>query len=324
MANEALAWPSPPSSTDLDDGAQAYNMGVLFSIVAGTDCPGVQWRVPDTVSTPPGGTHAISIWNDDTVTRVAYKEFTPVPGGYQDILFDAPVSLSSGVNYVAAVYTVHYTFRAVSPSGVTTPSGNGVAAAGRLTAYNGGAANVGIPDGTFTATYYISPLLVTSDTTPEGQAAVGVGLAVAAVGGRTSAGAADVGLGLALDARGSATRQGVAAVGVAFALNAAGATTHAGAAAVGLNLAVAATGQAPGVAAANGVAALTLGLAVAAAGARNASGAAAVGLNLAVAAAGQGQASRGPGPWLTSANRPNVTETRHALRRIVTATQVAT
>lgn len=151
-----------PTLTDLQDGDQAYNMGMEFSLVASRLAYGVQWRVPDSVVTPPGGTHAVAIWNDDTDTRVGYKEFTPTPGVFQDVLFDAPISLSSGVNYVTAVYTLKYVFKAGSPAGLTSPSGNVVAGAGRLSTYNGGSATAPIPPDAFGSTYFVNPLIATS------------------------------------------------------------------------------------------------------------------------------------------------------------------
>lgn len=151
-----------PTLTDLQDGDQAYNMGMEFSIVASRLAYGVSWRVPDSVVTPPGGTHAVAIWNDDTNTRVGYKEFTPVPGGFQDILFDTPITVSNGINYVVSVYTMKYVFKAGAPSGLTSPSGNIVAGTGRLATYNGGAINAPIPEDSFSSTYFVSPLLGTS------------------------------------------------------------------------------------------------------------------------------------------------------------------
>jgi hypothetical protein len=136
-------------------------MGMEFSLVAAKDGYGVQWRVPDSVSTPPGGTHAAAIWNADTSTRLGYKEFVPAVATLQDILFDSLVPLTTGVNYVACIYTVHYVFKAGTPSGLTSPSGNVVGGPGRLAAYSGGAADATEPEDNFASTYHISPLIGT-------------------------------------------------------------------------------------------------------------------------------------------------------------------
>jgi hypothetical protein len=155
---EAVTWGTTPSSTDNNDGGQAYNMGVRFSVANAKQGLGIRWRVPDTVSTPPGGTHAAGLYVDGG-SRIAYQAFTPVPGGNQDILFTTPVTLSPGTWYVAGVYTVHYVFRSGSPSGLTSPSGNVVVDAGRLRTDNGGASGSGYPDQTFSTTYYVSPIV---------------------------------------------------------------------------------------------------------------------------------------------------------------------
>jgi hypothetical protein len=164
MAYEALAWAnSTPSTTDQVDGAQSYNMGTRFSLVAARNAIGVQWRVPDTLAAPGGGgIYAVAIWNIGTGVRVAYKEFTPVAGGYQDVAFDAPVALSSGTNYAASVYTLHYTFRA-SAASTTSPSGNIVSDSGLFATYNGGAAAAPIPATTSTTGFYVSPLIETTN-----------------------------------------------------------------------------------------------------------------------------------------------------------------
>lgn len=160
MGQESLVFPIEPTSPDLVDGTQAYNMGIRFTSVAVRDCYGVRWRVPDTVSMPPGGTHAVSLWSEDTLTRLAYKEFTPVAGGYQDVLFDAPVSLSSGgALYVAAVYTVHYSFSVRTVTPISSPSGNLSGDVSRLAAFNGGAQLAPFPSDQFGSPwYYVAPI----------------------------------------------------------------------------------------------------------------------------------------------------------------------
>lgn len=153
---EAIDLGDPPASTDLNDGTQAYNLGLEFDVLATVDCVGVEWRVPDTVADPQGGPHAASVW-DLTPTRLAYVEFTPVVGGKQQILFDTPVTLAPG-SYRVGVYTNHYVFTAGPPTGLDSPSGNLVVVSGRLAAYNGGAATAPIPSDSTTANFHVSPL----------------------------------------------------------------------------------------------------------------------------------------------------------------------
>jgi hypothetical protein len=302
VANEALAWPNPtPALTDNADGTQTYQMGVAFTVDADQSCVGVQWRVPDTVSPPAGGVHAAGLFNSDTNDKLGYKEFTPVPGGYQDILFDTPVDLVPGVTYAASIYTLHYVFRASNPSGVSTPSGSATATEGRLEGDNGGAATADTPSGVTTATFYISPLIAGAAAPASGDAALGLDLGVAAAGGRPSAGTANgTTLDLAVSATGGRPSTGVASVTLDLALAAQGGRPSAGTSALGLDLAIAATGARPS----GGMAALGLGLALAAAGeVPTPGGAAALGLNLVLVAAG-GERSRSDQPRILTMGPP--------------------
>lgn len=154
---ESVTWPQEPVDTDNNDGTQAYNMGIAFELVAGKNCTGVKWRVPDVVTnTPPGGSHVASIWRVSDTTRLVFKNFTPVTGGYQEILFDTPVALSAGVDYIVAIYTIHYVYRS-GTSSVISPSGNLVVQGGKLVDYNGGP-NI-YPSGSYDSWYYISPIV---------------------------------------------------------------------------------------------------------------------------------------------------------------------
>lgn len=194
MGQETITFPIEPTSTDLVDGTQAYNMGMRFSTAASRLCYGVRWRVPDSVATPPGGTHAVSIWSEDLGTRLAYQEFTPVPGGYQDVFFldglgdPAPITIdTSNSYYVAAVYTIHYVFATRTVTPVLSPSGNLSGDLGRLAAYNGGAVTAPFPADQFgTPWYYVAPIADdggVSGATPSGIAVpLALGAPVAALG----------------------------------------------------------------------------------------------------------------------------------------------
>ncbi len=153
--SEALAFPYPPTSTDLDDGGQSYGMGCVFTVSESQPCTGIRWRVPDNVSSPPGGTHVAALFVDGT--RQRFANFTPVPGGDQDIPFASSLTVNPGETLVAAVFTVHYTFRAgaaVFP--VSTPSGKATATGSRLTSTS---TSSDLPDVAGTAIFYVSPLL---------------------------------------------------------------------------------------------------------------------------------------------------------------------
>jgi hypothetical protein len=159
-AYEALAWPNPvPNLLDADDSLTRYSLGVRFKLLNAKNCVGVQWRVPTNAPSPTNSSfavgHSVSLWNGDTTVRMATKDFTPVPGGYQDILFDIPQALNTVSEYVVSVYTFHYVHRAATWN-VTSPSGNIVADAGRFVADQGPAV---FPAGNSNAWYYVSPLV---------------------------------------------------------------------------------------------------------------------------------------------------------------------
>jgi hypothetical protein len=164
MALEALVWPAEPADTDEVDGSQAYNMGVRFTVPADIPCAGVRWRVPDALATPPGGSHQASIWRTGDEAKLAAANFVPVAGGYQDVLFETPITLVTGQSYVAAVYTLHYVYRASGGIWPSTPSGSAVADEGRLRDFNGGPDVVGAFPGAPTGLmFYVSPLVGTDE-----------------------------------------------------------------------------------------------------------------------------------------------------------------
>lgn len=158
---EGLSWsPSTPASTDLNDGGTAYNMGIRFHVVAGKNCVGGRWRVPTTVASPGGSGHEISLWRVSDQARLTSKVFTPVTGGYQDVLFDTPVALTAATDYIIAVFTNHYVFTSPSPSSgwsVLSPSGNVVADQSALVVGD----TTSYPSSNFNGWYYMGPLVST-------------------------------------------------------------------------------------------------------------------------------------------------------------------
>lgn len=157
-STETLAWPSEPTLTDGNDN-ENYVMGAQFHLLQGKLCYGVRWKVPDSVENPSSGTHAVALW-DLAPLRLAYKTFTPVPGGYQDILFDTPVALlAAPVEYVVSVLTRHYSFRTPSPTSgwlVESPSLNIRHDLSKLSASSDPTT---FPGGAFSAWYYVSPIM---------------------------------------------------------------------------------------------------------------------------------------------------------------------
>lgn len=274
MAVEAIAWPQPPTSTDANDGPTAsYVMGCEFTVSEATECPGVRWPVPDSVTTPPAPAsgHYAVLWNLDGGGRLAVQAFTPIPGGDQDILFSVPVGLSPGVSYAAAVLTVHYTYRSGASFPYSTPNGVATASTGKLSSTSD-------PDdpplGNTGLVFYVSPLIGSDDGPAEGSVALGLNLAASATGAADADGSAALGLNLAVAAAGARRAQGAVTLGLNLALAGTGARDSFGATALGLDLSVSTSG------------------------ARSASGASALSLNLALAARGSdGEAGRPVAAW---------------------------
>lgn len=154
LATEAVDWLSPPSSFG-DDGP-TYNMGCSFTVQENTICYGVQWRVPDSLVAPSGGIYYAALWSHSPNEKKEQKIFTPVAGGFQDIMFDDPYLLntSESSGYIVSVLTRSYSFRAGSFP-YESPSGNVIVDSGRLAET---ADPDVIPGSTFTSVYYVSPI----------------------------------------------------------------------------------------------------------------------------------------------------------------------
>lgn len=163
MSVEGLTWPVyPPGQLDASDGAQAYNMGIKFHVLADTPCRGVRWRVPNALSDPPGG-YVAAIWTVIGETRVVFKTVTPIAGGDQDFTFDTPYLLTAGTEYVVSMYTIHYVYNStVGQPTPVSPSGNLLGDTGKLIPNNTDATQ--FPSSNQTAWYYISPLVDTPAT----------------------------------------------------------------------------------------------------------------------------------------------------------------
>lgn len=158
---ESLTWPNPvPNLTDAVDPGYTYNMGIRFHLLAARPCHGIRWRAPDTAPGPLGGPHVAAVWNPTGESRIAFKDFTAVPGDYQDILFDDPVDLAAAPQeYIASVFTAHYVHRAPTPpSGwlVESPSANVRGNMGKLSSTS---TATGFPAANFESWYYVSPLV---------------------------------------------------------------------------------------------------------------------------------------------------------------------
>lgn len=223
MADESIAWPSPPDVTDANDGSQAYNLGRDFTLTEAKPIVGVEWRVPDSLAAPGGGPHAVSLWDDATGTRLAYRTITPTPGATERYTFE-PSDYTAGevlpgqigVTYTAAVYTNHYAYRPGAAVGSTSPSGVIVAGDSQLIPYNTGAAGAPMPDVLSTANFYISPVVQLDDEpeehTTSGTARFTIGATAAVATTRTSAAQATVTLSATATAATARSTSGAAPV----------------------------------------------------------------------------------------------------------------
>lgn len=208
----------------------------------------LRWRCP---SAAPGVTPAFRIYDaggstvatvalDGAVATSAWNQGTPV----------APIALTAGT-YRMSINTTEYLARANFFSG-------GPIVRGAITGVQGRFANGIAPPGGASNSAYFVDIDFSAAGPAEGAAAVGLGLAVAAAGRRTSRAVAAVVIDLAPVAVGARRSASGVTVGLGLAVAGAGRRASAAAAAVGVNLAVAAAGARP----ARGSVALTLDLAV--------------------------------------------------------------
>jgi len=169
VLTETLTWPYQPTGVDGVDGSTYYAMGAEFALTGGVgqrDCLGIQWRAPTNTPNPglPTVNHRVMLYRKQDNSLLASKEFTPVPGQYNNVMFDSPVRLLDGFtyDYVAAVYTWHYVF--ASPPGapgtwvVKSPSNNVFHEVSRLGVSNSPPSSSSSLN-VFNSFYYVSPIV---------------------------------------------------------------------------------------------------------------------------------------------------------------------
>ena len=159
-AGEVIEWPTPPSATDQDDGA-TYDLGLEFTVTATGSWIGNEWNpTPLNNPAPGGGTFYASAWNTGGSSLTTPEPFAAPAGGVkQQVPFDTPVAVTTGVNYVAAILLAHYTFLSNAGSwDEESPSGRIQAVSGRFRVDSLG--NVDFPNSTSDNIYFISPIIV--------------------------------------------------------------------------------------------------------------------------------------------------------------------
>ena len=157
---EVIEWPNPPSNTDADDSA-TYNLGLEFTVDAAGSWIGNEWNpTPLNNPAPGGGTFYASAWNAGGSSLTTPKSFAaPGAGVKQQVIFDTPVSITTGVSYIAAILVAHYVFLGNAGSwDEVSPSGRIHANSGRFRVDNPG--NVDFPNNSSDNIYFISPIIV--------------------------------------------------------------------------------------------------------------------------------------------------------------------
>lgn len=277
MVAETLFTGQEPVTHNQYDGT-VYSLGsYITAAVAGTVTHIRRWS-PNTSSQPSGATVKGALFDWSTGTKLTPSTDGAFTSGIQDwwdyLELDPPIHVSAGAQIAPAIRTEAYASSngAATPWPITSGDLSAESGAGRFNDQDDLDPSVVFPTSAFNnAGYWVDVVFVpdSGDTPAQGQAALGLGLAVAAAG--------------------SADHQGTTDTGLALAVAASGAARHEGAVALSLGLGVAASGARDSI----GAAALGLGLDVAAAGHRLSLGAAALGLRLAVATQGRnGQSGR--------------------------------
>jgi hypothetical protein len=260
-----------PANLNNNDLPDKYSLGTRFQPAVDGQATHGEWYFPITSPSQPV---QIGIFrNSDEVLLGSTTFAGGESAGRHQVAFSPAIDLVAGVEYTVAIWSsdTYVSTSGYFASDKTSGDLYCPAVAGRFLV----SASLDFPDQSFGNANYWPDLIFVPDSDPaEGSAALGLDLAVAATGARSSSAVAALGLGLAVASSGSISAEGQAAAG--------------------LGLAVAASGARP----ASGTVALSLNLAVSASGVRSASGAAALGLNLTVSASGSnGQTGRPVKPW---------------------------
>jgi hypothetical protein len=156
FVDEAFTFPTPPTLPNNDDGARVH-LATRFALTSGSGSwIGVQVYTPS-VSLP--DMYGLA-FDDDTDSELARVQvLTPAVGTLVDFLFDTPIAVTTGVNYLAAYSSVRYA--ATGSGGVswpytTTHMSTDPGAASRFTI--GGAVG-SVPATSSSAAYHVSPII---------------------------------------------------------------------------------------------------------------------------------------------------------------------
>ncbi len=147
---------TPASGPDTD--TQRVQLGVAFSVAAGGQISGIRfYKNAENL-----GPHVVDLWSGGS--KLAEATMTnESTSGWQEASFDAPVSVSKGLTYVAS-YTAPVGRYGYTAGGLTDPVAKGplssLSSGGRYS-YGSDA-----PASATTTNYYVDPVFLPSDSTP--------------------------------------------------------------------------------------------------------------------------------------------------------------
>jgi hypothetical protein len=178
-----------PGFPDESDGAPGLTLGTVFSCSADTDCNGIWWYFP---ATTPGATVLARLYDEDSQALIASASFSasPTGGAWNLATFAAPVTLTAGNNYVAAIWTPDRYVATGNLFGSAITNGDFTAPADDPGGVRNGRFNSGgtpaYPSNTFGANGYLVDVDINASETITGVATANLGgLTAAAAGTRT-------------------------------------------------------------------------------------------------------------------------------------------
>lgn len=254
-----------------------YSLGsYITAAVAGTVTHVRRWS-PNVANQPTIPFVKGALFDYDTTAKISNATDAAFTSGIQDwwdyVELDPPVHVSAGAHIAPAILTESYvnSTGAQSPWPVTSGDLSTSTEAGRFVDQDDADPTVNFPSSSFNSgCYFVDIVFVPDggDVPAEGQAALGIGLAVASTGAAPAEGAAGVGIGLAVASEGAARAEGVVALSLALGVTSSGARESLGAAALGIGLNVVSAGERASL----GSSVLGINLAVAARGINGTSG----------------------------------------------------
>lgn len=205
----------PPAITQAQDGDLVYTLGTALSHAVGGTITHIRWYGADS----PDATVPVALYVGGLLVGSG-TEASPV-SGWQETALTVPVEVDPDVVFIPAVAVNRYVatgsfFGSEQVRGDFTAP----ASAGRLSTAG---SPPQLPDTPTASAFFVDVVLEPSSVAAaEGVADVGLGLAVAATGRRTSAGAAALGVALGVAAVGRAPARGTVALGLGLAVAAVG------------------------------------------------------------------------------------------------------